>query len=300
MSFLYPEYAWTFLLSLFAILLYANYQKKVVSLFQVWNIEARAFRKQQFLAFSLALILFPFLLMKPVIKSNKPIYAHSLKGHTILFALDVSNSMREKDFLPNRIDWSLQTIANLSDSLYGNQIGLILYSDFAHTIIPITADLKLFKNLIQQIHSDNIKGYSSNLRACFSEAVKNFYPLKNKGGKVLVLFSDGEHYGDEFTTRLKNLENQNVHLIWIPFQPPIRITPLDTITYKHKTIIHPQRDLKKFSKLFLQKLSIIPMPTSLEKYAYELDLSPFLAILIFFILLLAFFLKTQKVTPNEE
>lgn len=263
-------------------------------LLKKWKIESVSSRKPRLILFLTALFLFPLLLMKPVIQSTKPIYTQVLQGHPILFALDVSNSMKANDYPPDRIDWSLQLLSFLTDSLRGNQLGLLLYSDFAHTSIPFTTDINLFQKLLQTIHSQNIQGYSSNLRSCFAEAVKNFHSVMNQEGKVLVLLSDGEHYGDDFQNRLKALENLNVHLIWIRFPSTLKTTPLDTIAYRSITILKPQKDYKEFAKTVQKKLSLVPIPASLEKFAYQLDLSPLLGMLIFGILLSFFFLKSRR------
>lgn len=70
----------------------------------------------------------------------------------IYFVVDVSRSMLAEDFPPNRLEAAKAQIRNFVELSPVDRIGIIMFGDNVFTLIPVTTDLKLVEQSVDQIN----------------------------------------------------------------------------------------------------------------------------------------------------
>ena len=78
------------------------------------------------------------------------------QGHNIMLAIDVSGSMRALDFVvdgtpTSRLDVLKQVTRQFLDHRTHDRIGLIMFADDALTFMPMTTDIAMVRNLLDEI-----------------------------------------------------------------------------------------------------------------------------------------------------
>lgn len=69
----------------------------------------------------------------------------------IYFVVDVSRSMLAEDFPPNRLEAAKTQIKKFVELSPVDRIGIIMFGDKVFTLIPVTTDLKLVEQSVEQI-----------------------------------------------------------------------------------------------------------------------------------------------------
>ncbi len=69
----------------------------------------------------------------------------------LVVALDVSSSMEQQDIQPSRLERAKQKVEDLLALRPGGQIGLIVFSGTAHSVIPLTNDPDVVKNFLNAV-----------------------------------------------------------------------------------------------------------------------------------------------------
>lgn len=70
----------------------------------------------------------------------------------VLFALDISNSMKAQDLLPNRLTAAKQMLATVVTERPTTQFGLVLFAQNAYIQLPPTYDHSLFLRTLEQVN----------------------------------------------------------------------------------------------------------------------------------------------------
>ncbi|WP_412470437.1 MULTISPECIES: VWA domain-containing protein [unclassified Halobacteriovorax] len=70
----------------------------------------------------------------------------------IYFVVDVSRSMLAEDFPPNRLEAAKGQIRKFIELSPVDRIGIIMFGDKVFTLIPVTTDLKLVEQSVEQIN----------------------------------------------------------------------------------------------------------------------------------------------------
>lgn len=113
-------------------------------------------------------------------------------GIDIILALDISKSMLEQDFIPNRISVSRKIAKEFVDLQKGNRIGLVAFAAEAYTACPATTDYEALKKQIDKLNCfENIEGGTA-IGTGLGTAVTR---LRNDSlkSKVVILLTDGEN-----------------------------------------------------------------------------------------------------------
>ena len=115
-------------------------------------------------------------------------------GRDLMFAIDVSGSMRAEDFVINdRPTSRLGLVKTVVDELLarrkGDRAGLIIFGDDAYTLTPVTADLDLLRSQLREIRN-GIAGEKTALGDAVGLAVKRLRDRPPQA-RVLFLFTDG-------------------------------------------------------------------------------------------------------------
>lgn len=115
------------------------------------------------------------------------------KGSDIMICLDVSNSMKAEDLLPNRLERSKNAIAKLIDKLEGDRIGIIVFGGEAYVQLPITTDYSAAKLFLEGINTDMIPTQGTDIGKAINLAKESFGKDDGKN-KAIVIITDGENH----------------------------------------------------------------------------------------------------------
>lgn len=115
-------------------------------------------------------------------------------GRDIVLALDMSASMRAEDFLlggktVRRFDAVRATASTLISARAGDRVGIVVFGDDAYTLIPLTHDVELADELLQNVEI-GMAGDKTALGDALALAV-NLSAKSNEREHVIVLFTDG-------------------------------------------------------------------------------------------------------------
>jgi Ca-activated chloride channel family protein len=118
------------------------------------------------------------------------------KGAEIIIALDVSNSMMAEDIKPNRLERAKRAIAQLTERLKNDKLGLIVFAGQAYVQLPITTDYTSAKLFLNAISTSSVPVQGTAIGAAINMAVRSFTP-DFPGSKAIIVISDGENHEDD-------------------------------------------------------------------------------------------------------
>lgn len=145
---------------------------------------------------TLSCILMIFGLARPQRISDKKI---KKDGIDIVVALDLSKSMLQEDFNPNRLEKSKELLSKFISQRVNDRIGLVTFGGDAYTKIPLTFDNSMLREVVEKIKVDDI---TSNNRTAIGMGVGvaiNRLKESESKSKVIILITDGENNYGEFS-----------------------------------------------------------------------------------------------------
>jgi Ca-activated chloride channel family protein len=130
------------------------------------------------------------------------LHADDYPGRDLMFAIDVSGSMRAEDFVEdghriNRLDMVKAIVDRLLSQRPGDRAGLIVFGDDAFTLTPVTYDLTLVRKMLHSI-KNGIAGERTALGDAIALAVKRLRDRPPQA-RVLFLFTDGTNTAGQFS-----------------------------------------------------------------------------------------------------
>lgn len=152
-----------------------------------------------------------FALLGPYVKTEEETV--SIVARDIYFLLDVSASMQTEDAYPSRLEAAKTALKVLAEDLKGERMGLIVFADKAFMQCPLTLDHDAIKLFIDLADTEQFAETGTDLRTALSAAL--FRMLEQESGeelrsKSLVLVTDGEDFGMEFSSVVNRLEQAQV------------------------------------------------------------------------------------------
>lgn len=117
------------------------------------------------------------------------------EGVELMVALDVSNSMRAQDLAPNRLEHAKQAIAQLTQHLQGDRLGIVVFAGEAYVQLPITNDYDAAKLFLDQIDPSMIPTQGTAIGAAIEKCAESFNK-KSPLRKAIILMTDGENFED--------------------------------------------------------------------------------------------------------
>lgn len=121
---------------------------------------------------------------KPIGLSN-----NKIKVNDIFFVVDVSRSMLAEDFRPNRLEAAKQKILEFVSLKPADRIGIIMFSERAFTLLPLSTDLDLIRRIVDEIKVGFL-GMGTNIGDALALAVaRGAQSLADN--KAIVLLTDG-------------------------------------------------------------------------------------------------------------
>lgn len=148
----------------------------------------------------------------------------NVMGREIYFLLDVSASMNCRDIKPSRLTRAKQELAKVIQALKGDKMGLLVYTSQGFVQCPLTTDSQLLTTLLQIVETRQFSNTGTDLRAGLSRCLERFAAEPRIEGKkvsrAVVVITDGEDFGDKYTSVLLRLENQGVKVIPVAVGTP--------------------------------------------------------------------------------
>ncbi len=128
------------------------------------------------------------------------------EGISIMFCVDVSNSMLAQDYTPNRIEAVKRALLSYVDKLNGDRIGIVVFAGKAFVQLPITSDYAAAKMFISNLSTQQVNTQGTDIAAALDQAAASMLPSVeedvsklDKTNKVIVVLSDGEDHFAEAT-----------------------------------------------------------------------------------------------------
>ncbi len=118
------------------------------------------------------------------------------EGIDIVLCFDISGSMTEKDFAPNRLEASKQVATEFVKGRPGDRIGIVIFSNQSFTLCPITVDHNTVLTQIDHIQSGYLQDEGTAIGSGLATSVDRLRSSRSKS-KVVVLLTDGVDFGGQ-------------------------------------------------------------------------------------------------------
>ena len=194
-----PEYFYLFALLPVLVIIYILKNKRYHPSIKVSSTEAfrasgtpvRQWLKHILLLLRLAILsLIIIAIARPqTISTTKEIYS---EGIDIILAIDLSESMKARDFKPDRLGSAKKTAKEFVDKRKGDRIGAIVFGKESLSLCPLTIDHKKVKETLDGLKLDKIDGTATAIGDGLSTAVTRIMESKAKS-KVIILLTDGSN-----------------------------------------------------------------------------------------------------------
>lgn len=148
------------------------------------------------------LILLSLILMCMALARPQMIYENRVvkkNGIDIAISLDLSQSMLQDDFSPNRLEKAKEVLGEFIDKRGNDRLSLIVFGGDAYTKVPLTFDHNVVKEMVSKLTVDDI---TSNNRTAIGMGIGvALNRLKNSEAKskVIILLTDGENNSGEMS-----------------------------------------------------------------------------------------------------
>lgn len=121
-------------------------------------------------------------------RTDRPanIYA---EGIDIMLSIDISGSMMDKDFEPNRLEAAKKTMSEFVSQRHFDRMGLVIFAGESFTLCPLTLDHSILLQQIGILHSSMLEAGTS-IGNGLASAVGSLRHSEVKS-KVVVLMTDG-------------------------------------------------------------------------------------------------------------
>lgn len=239
MRFLHLQFGWAYAVALTAAVVARLYARRPLGLAvtTAWSFarghRAPIARHAPVIVCVAALMLLGCALMDPVVALTETDVRS--RGLDIIMAVDLSASMQEQMNRPlpgTRLDAVKAAITAFVARRVDDRIGLVVFSDNAYVVSPLTFDHRSLTRYVESLDGDMLR--SEGLTAIGEGlALSNFIlarqsPVVAAHNKVIVLFTDGENTaGRDPLSALRQSAGAaiRVHLIGIDLEGEIRTKP---------------------------------------------------------------------------
>ncbi len=120
-------------------------------------------------------------------KQPQPLY---MQASALVILLDLSRSMDANDITPSRLTHARHKILDILAQRKEGQTGLVVYTDHAYVVSPLTDDNRTIANLVPALSSDIMPSQGSRLSVAIQRANKLLDDAGFQAAQLLVI-SDG-------------------------------------------------------------------------------------------------------------
>lgn len=189
------------LIPLFIFLLFRKKRKngiEIPSTILMKNVRKKSWKSQlEKYLFLIMFVLLSIAIARPQkVTTNKVI---KKEGVDIVLALDLSRSMLQNDFRPNRLEKAKEVLEEFIQKRGNDRLSLVVFGGDAYTKVPLTFDHNVIKETVRKLTVDDI---TSNNRTAIGMGIGTAVNrLKNSQAKskVIILLTDGENNAGEIT-----------------------------------------------------------------------------------------------------
>lgn len=210
----YPDNDLIIILAAIFSLLYGIY------LYRFWRINRKLQVKKHRLLIKMGLRVIYFGLF--LVALSGPSIGSAMKeikqeGKDIFIAIDLSQSMNAEDIGPSRIQRVKFELQNLIRNFSSDRIGLIIFSSEAFIQCPLTFDQNVLQLHLDGLNTELVRNQGTDLAAPLSLALKKFNNEESNEpkSKSIILISDGEDFGEDFTDILDDIKDANVKVFTV-------------------------------------------------------------------------------------
>ncbi len=116
------------------------------------------------------------------------------EGIDIVLCFDISGSMMDKDFQPNRLEAAKNVASDFVNKRTGDRLGIVVFSNLSFTLCPVTTDINLVLAQIKNIRSGMLEDEGTAIGSGVATSVDR---LRNSNvkSKIIVLLTDGVDFG---------------------------------------------------------------------------------------------------------
>ncbi|AMM52485.1 hypothetical protein TH61_16645 [Rufibacter sp. DG15C] len=140
-------------------------------------------------------------------------------GKDILLAVDLSQSMTATDVSPSRLEKVKLQLPSFLEQANSDRIGLVGFSSSAFMISPFTYDNSALELFIQSLKTNQAAPEAAKLEPVLKIAQEKFQAMEDSRDsertKILVIFSDGETFGENLQPLIQQLKNARIHVFCV-------------------------------------------------------------------------------------
>lgn len=114
------------------------------------------------------------------------------EGIDIVLAVDISESMLERDLQPNRLEAAKTVAKKFIENRVQDRIGLVIFAGEAYSLCPLTTDYELLKQYIEDLSTGMIQEAGTAIGSALAVSVNRMRDSKSNS-KVIILVSDGDN-----------------------------------------------------------------------------------------------------------
>jgi len=116
------------------------------------------------------------------------------EGIDMVLCFDISGSMTEKDFLPNRLEAAKAVATEFVGKRVGDRIGIVIFSSKSFTLCPVTSDYQTVVQQISRIENGYLQEDGTAIGSGLATSVDRLKQSTAKS-KVVILLTDGVDFG---------------------------------------------------------------------------------------------------------
>jgi Ca-activated chloride channel homolog len=133
-------------------------------------------------------------------------------GKDVFLLIDISKSMDATDIQPSRIEKAKFEINRLVNHFVNDRVGLIVFSQDALMLSPLTYDRNAISLFIPKINTGLLPEGGTDFSPALEIAFNKLTKTKSKTqAKVIVLISDGENFGTDNKTILSKIRKKGIN-----------------------------------------------------------------------------------------
>ena len=140
-------------------------------------------------------------------------------GKDIMIAVDLSESMNANDIQPSRIEKVKFEIKKIINEFDNDRLGIIMFSGEAFVQCPLTYDNNALNLFVETLNTGLVPNSGTDfgppLELGLSKLQDESSEEKDIKSKIIILFSDGEDFGDETEESIEKIKENSLKLFSI-------------------------------------------------------------------------------------
>ena len=133
------------------------------------------------------------------------------EGKDVFLLIDISKSMDATDIQPSRLEKAKFEINRLVNHFANDRIGLIIFSQDALMLSPLTFDRNAINLFVPKINTNLLPEGGTDFSPALQLALDKLTKTKSKTqAKVIILVSDGENFGADNKPILTQIRKKGI------------------------------------------------------------------------------------------